>query len=133
MAPRVVVATPSGQIHELGALLGAASAATEGWPVTYLGPDLPAEDIAECAARTRARAVALSVVYPTGDPAVGDELRRVRSALPKRTALLVGGAAAPAYSAVLTAIGAAPLDGLADLRVVLRKLRRAQRRRPVRH
>ena len=125
----VVVATPAGQIHELGALLVAASAATEGWRVTYLGPDLPAEDIAECAVRTRARAVALSVVYPTGDPAVGDELQRLRTALPKRTALLVGGAAAPAYSAVLTAIGAVPLADLTSLRVALRKLRRAPRRR----
>ena len=125
----VVVATPSGQMHELGALLVAASAATEGWRVTYLGPDLPAEDIAECAVRTRARAVALSVVYPTGDPAVGDELRRLRSALPKRTALLVGGAATHSYSAVLNAIGAVQLDDLAGLRVVLRKLRRARRRR----
>jgi methanogenic corrinoid protein MtbC1 len=125
----VVVATPSGQIHELGALLVAASAATEGWRVTYLGADLPAEDIAECAVRTRARAVALSVVYPAGDPAVGDELRRLRTALPKRTALLVGGAATPSYSAVLTAIGAVRLDDLTGLRVVLRKLRRARRRR----
>ena len=125
----VVVATPSGQIHELGALLVAASAATEGWRVTYLGADLPAEDIAECAVRTRARAVALSVVYPTGDPAVGDELRRLRTALPKRTALLVGGAATPSYSAVLTAIGAVQLDDLTGLRVVLRKLRHARRRR----
>jgi DNA-binding transcriptional MerR regulator/methylmalonyl-CoA mutase cobalamin-binding subunit len=126
----VVVATPSGQLHELGALLVAASAATEGWRVTYLGPDLPAEDIAECAVRTRARAVALSVVYPTGDPTVGDELRRLRAALPKRTALLVGGAAAPSYSAALTAIGAVQLDDLTGLRVALRKLRRARRRRP---
>ena len=125
----VVVATPSGQIHELGALLVAASAATEGWRVTYLGPDLPAEDIAECAVRIRARAVALSVVYPSGDPAIGDELRRLRTALPKRTALLVGGFATPSYSAVLTAIGAVRLDDLTGLRVVLRKLRRARRRR----
>jgi DNA-binding transcriptional MerR regulator/methylmalonyl-CoA mutase cobalamin-binding subunit len=126
----IVVATPSGQIHELGALLVAATAATEGWRVTYLGADLPAEDIAECAVRTRARAVALSVVYPTGDPAVGDELHRLRSALPKRTALLVGGAAAPAYSPVLTALGAVQLDDLTGLRVALQKLRRARRRLP---
>ena len=49
----LVVATPAGQIHEFGALLVAATAAVEGWRVTYLGADLPAEDIAEAAARTR--------------------------------------------------------------------------------
>ena len=123
----LVVATPSGQVHELGALLVAASATAEGWRVTYLGPDLPAEDIAEGAIRTRARAVALSVVYPAGDPAVGDELRRLRKALPKRIPLLVGGAAASAYGAVLDDIGAVRLNGLADLRTELRTLRRARR------
>jgi MerR family transcriptional regulator, light-induced transcriptional regulator len=125
----LVVATPTGQVHEFGALLVAATATAEGWGVTYLGPDLPAEDVAEGAIRTRARAVALSVVYPTGDPAVRDELRRLRTALPKRIALLVGGAAASAYSAVLDDIGAVRLNSLADLRAELRTLSGARRRR----
>jgi MerR family transcriptional regulator, light-induced transcriptional regulator len=124
----LVVATPTGQIHEFGALLVAATATAEGWRVTYLGPDLPAEDIAECAIRTRARAVALSIVYPMGDPAVDDELRRVRTALPKDIPLLVGGAAAAAYRSSLDAISAVPLTSLADLRVALATLRRARRR-----
>ena len=62
--PNLVVATPPGQIHEFGALVVAAAAAADGWRVTYLGTELPAEDIAEVAARMRARAVALSVVFP---------------------------------------------------------------------
>ena len=68
-------------MHEFGALLVAASVAAEGWRVTYLGTDLPAEDIGEAAVRTRADAVALSLVYPAGDVAVGDELRRLRQSL----------------------------------------------------
>src|SRR5688500_189796 len=36
-APRIVVATPPRQLHELGAMLVAAAAAAEGWGVTYLG------------------------------------------------------------------------------------------------
>jgi MerR family transcriptional regulator, light-induced transcriptional regulator len=124
----LIVATPTGQIHEFGALLVAATAAAEGWRVTYLGPDLPAEDIAEAAARTRARAVALSIVYPAGDPAVGDELRRLRSELPTNIAVLVGGAAARAYEASLDEIGAVRLAGLADLRAELANLRRPRRR-----
>jgi DNA-binding transcriptional MerR regulator/methylmalonyl-CoA mutase cobalamin-binding subunit len=124
----LVVATPTGQIHEFGALLVAATATTEGWRVMYLGPDLPAEDIAEAAVRTRARAVALSIVYPTGDPAVGDELRRLRNALPKDITLLVGGAASSAYGSSLDEIGAVRLNSLADLRLELRTLRRVRRR-----
>ncbi len=124
----LVVATPTGQVHEFGALLVAATATAEGWRVTYLGPDLPAEDIAEAAIRTRARAVALSIVYPTGDLAVGDELRRLRSALPKDITVLVGGAGATAYGSSLAEISAVPLNSLADLRVALGTLRRSRRR-----
>jgi MerR family transcriptional regulator, light-induced transcriptional regulator len=127
----LVVATPAGQVHEFGALLVAATAAAEGWRVTYLGTDLPAEDIAEAAARTRARAAALSVVFPTGDVALGDELRRLRAVLPKGVALLVGGAAASAYSGVLDEIGAARLTDLEAFRAQLRTLRRARRARAV--
>ena len=39
--PRLVVATPPGEAHELGALMVAVSAVGEGWGITYLGPDLP--------------------------------------------------------------------------------------------
>lgn len=120
----LVVATPAGQVHEFGALLVAATAAAEEWRVTYLGADLPAEDIAEAAARTRARAVALSIVSPGGDPVVGDELRRLGTALPKDVALLVGGAAVSAYGAVLDEIGAVRLEDLEGLRAQLRTLRR---------
>jgi len=125
----LVVATPAGQVHEFGALVVAAAAAAEGWRVTYLGADLPAEDIAEAAARTRARAAALSVVFPAGDAALGDELRRLRAALPKDVTLVVGGSAASAYSEVLNEIGAERLNDLEDFRAQLRTLRRARRRR----
>jgi MerR family transcriptional regulator, light-induced transcriptional regulator len=125
----LVVATPAGQVHEFGALLVAVTAAAEGWRVTYLGADLPAEDIAEAAVRTRARAAALSLVYPAGDPAVADELRRLRTALPKDVALVVGGAESAAYASVLDEIGAVWLGGLADFRAQLQTLRRGRRRR----
>jgi DNA-binding transcriptional MerR regulator/methanogenic corrinoid protein MtbC1 len=127
----LVVATPVGQVHEFGALVVAATAAAEGWRVTYLGTDLPAEDIAEAAARTRARAVALSVVFPAGDAALEDELRHLRAALPKDVTLVVGGAAAPAYSGVLDEIGAARLNDLEAFQAQLRTLWRARTARAV--
>jgi methylmalonyl-CoA mutase cobalamin-binding subunit len=127
-APNLVVATPAGQLHEFGALLAAATAAAEGWRVTYLGASLPAEDIAAAAAQTRARAVALSIVYPAGDRAVGHELRRLGSLLPKDATLVVGGAASPSYRAVLEEIGATAVGDLADFRTQLRVLRRGRQR-----
>lgn len=124
----LVVGTPAGQVHEFGALLVAATAAAEGWRVTYLGADLPAEDIAEAATRTRARAVALSIVYPRRGPALEDELRRLQTALPKDIALVVGGAASSTYDALLEEIGATRLDDLPHFRAHLSGLRRARRR-----
>jgi DNA-binding transcriptional MerR regulator/methanogenic corrinoid protein MtbC1 len=125
----LVVATPAGQVHEFGALMTAATAAAEGWRVTYLGTDLPAEDIGEAVVRTRARAAALSLVFPAGDAALGDELRRLRAVLPMDVTLLVGGAAASAYSEVLNEIGAERLNDLEGFRAQLRTLRSARRRR----
>lgn len=100
-APELVVATPSGQAHEVGALLAAAAARDVGWRATYLGPSLPAEEIAACAAQRGARAVALSLVYPGDDPAIPEELRRLRKLLPHDTALLIGGRAAFGYHQAL--------------------------------
>jgi DNA-binding transcriptional MerR regulator/methylmalonyl-CoA mutase cobalamin-binding subunit len=126
-SPHVIVATPAGQAHEFGALLTAATAAAEGWRVTYLGAGLPAEDIAEAAVRTHARAVALSLVYPTGDPAVAHELRRLRTLLPARVTTLAGGAAAAAYRTALDDTGTRLIGDLEELRATLRAIRRRGR------
>jgi len=122
-APHVVVTTPARQHHELGALLAAATAAGEGWQVTYLGPELPPEEIAAAALQKGARAVALSITYPPDDPLLMDELRRLRRLLDGRTALLVGGRSASAYAQVLQEIGAHRVEDLADLRRELETLR----------
>jgi methylmalonyl-CoA mutase cobalamin-binding subunit len=122
-APHVVVTTPARQRHELGALLAAATAAGEGWQVTYLGPDLPPEEIAAAALQKGARAVALSITYPPDDPMLIDDLRRLRRLLGPRTALLVGGRACPAYSPILQEIGGVVVEDLAGLREALHSLR----------
>lgn len=122
-SPHLIVATPAGQADEFGALLTAATAAAEGWRVTYLGAGLPAEDIAEAAVRTHARAVALSLVYPAGDPAVAHELRRLRALLPARVTTLAGGGAASAYRTPLDETGTRLVSDLGELRAMLRALR----------
>ena len=122
----VVVGTPAGEVHEFGALLAAMSAAIEGWRVTYLGTNLPAEHIASAAAITKARAVALSIDHPKPDPSLGDEFRRLRRALPRKVMLVVGGAASSTYGAALDEIGAIRPADLAGLRQQLRALRSAR-------
>ena len=122
-APGLVVATPTGQLHELGALLAGAAAANLGWRVTYLGASLPAAEIAGVARQHRARAVALSLVYPEDDPALGGELARLRALLPAEAVVLAGGRAAPAYRASLEKVGALLMEDLEQLCVTLDNLR----------
>jgi methanogenic corrinoid protein MtbC1 len=120
-APSLVVATLTGQIHELGGMLTAAAASSHGWRVLYLGVNLPADDIALAANHTRASAVALSFVYPTDDPAIAGALRSLRAALPASTTIIAGGSAAPSYAAALAAIGASRFGSIGELRFWLRQ------------
>jgi MerR family transcriptional regulator, light-induced transcriptional regulator len=127
-APVLVVATPAGQVHELGALLVGATAANLGWQVTYLGASLPAAEIAGAARQRRARAVALSLVYPEDDPQVEGELTRLRELLPAEVVLLVGGRAMAAYRDPLEKAGALPIENLAHLGFTLDELRKPARK-----
>jgi methanogenic corrinoid protein MtbC1 len=128
-APHCLVTTPAGQWHEIGALIVASVASTEGWQVTYLGPNLPAEDIAAAAQQHHARAVALSIVYPPDDPHLPQELARLRQYLSPQVAVLVGGRAAASYRESLQRIGAVLPGNLAEFRVHLETLRTAEARR----
>src|SRR5690242_8477684 len=89
-APRIVVATPAGEQHELGAMLVAAAAAQEGWRVVYLGANLPAAEITAAAREVHARVVALSLIAAQGRETAA-ELRATARGLPEGTSLLVGG------------------------------------------
>ena len=123
-APRLVVATPLGELHEFGAMLAAAAAVEEGWRVVYLGASLPAADVAAAAGQLGARAVALSAVYADSGATL-DEVRATARALPRGTALLVGGAAAEERADALRDAGARVLSDIPSLRRALRALRAA--------
>lgn len=118
-APEVVVATPSGQVHEFGALLVAATMASQGWRVTYLGPDLPAADISFAARQNRAACIAVSITVPHDD-AVRVELLKLWRGMPPGVGLVVGGAAAARYAELLDEMGAEHLSSLAELRAFAR-------------
>jgi DNA-binding transcriptional MerR regulator/methylmalonyl-CoA mutase cobalamin-binding subunit len=121
--PPLLVATPTGQRHELGALMVAVTAAQSGWRPLYLGPDLPSDDIAFAATAREVGAVALSLTYPGDDPRLPAALRRLRQQLPTATVLLVGGAAMAGYQAVLDEIGAWQQHTLEELQAMLDRLR----------
>ncbi len=121
--PEFVVTTLAGQVHEMGALMAAVVGATEGWRVTYLGPNLPAEEIAAAALQRDARAVGLSIVYPPDDPRIPGELRSLRRLLPDGVAIVVGGRSAGHYAEVIEAIGGRLANDFDALRIELDRVR----------
>jgi DNA-binding transcriptional MerR regulator/methylmalonyl-CoA mutase cobalamin-binding subunit len=129
-APRIVVGTPAGQIHDLGAVIVAAAAANNGWRVSFVGASLPAFELAGAVRLTQAQALALSVVYPEDDPGLGSELNQLRRLLPDGTRLFVGGRAAPAYAPALQKCGARVLSSLEDFDAELDSLRRLTQANP---
>lgn len=117
-APVLVCTTPSSQTHELGAMLAGITAAEERWRVAYLGPDLPAEDIAVAAKLTGANVVALSVVYGRDGDTIRKEIEKLRGLLPAGVMLVVGGEGT--RNAGLETTGAIVLPNFEEFLVLLR-------------
>ena len=103
--------------------MAAAAAASEGWKVTYLGANLPAEEIAAAALQKGAGVIALSIVYPADDPHLERELTRLRRMLGDGPHLIAGGRAAPSYRPVLDAISGHLVEDIQSFRSALRRLR----------
>ncbi len=102
-APGLLLATPAGERHELGLLTAAIDALAAGADALYLGPDLPAEEVARAAHRLAPAAVALSVVcLPRG--AVRRYLAELRRRLPAPVEVWVGGPASPAGASGLPGV-----------------------------
>ena len=121
--PALVVGTPAGQLHELGAVMVAAAANDMGWRVIYLGTSLPAVEIAGAVIQNKARAVALSIVFPGDDPHLPAELENLRQQLPAEIKIIAGGRAAESYDRTLKTIGASLAENLRDLYAILERLR----------
>ena len=129
-APVLVVATPAFQYHELGATLVAAIGRMDGWKTVYLGPNLPAEELAAAARVRGARAIALSIAYPADDPRLVEELELLRRLIDPDVTILVGGPSSSGYRTTLDGIGAIRIDNLAALREYLLAMRSSVGNRP---
>lgn len=119
-APTMVVSTPRGHSHELGALLAAAAAAAEGWDVVYAGSNLPADQIAAVARQKDAEAIAVSALYPDDDPGLLGEIAHLREGVGPETLIAIGGAAAARVRDALQEAGAEFFPDLASFRVAIR-------------
>ncbi len=96
-AGHVVCACFPDETHELGALGTALRMRHLGMRVTYLGQRTPADALGRFVRATGTRAVALSCVVDPGAEAMDEALDALRTALPKRVRVLVGGPGAAAH------------------------------------
>ncbi len=122
-APVIVLTTPSGQIHEFGALIAALYSVAEGWKAYYLGPNLPAEEIAATAIKVNAKVLFLSIIYPYDDPKLSSELTRLDKYISDKIDIIAGGSAVNAYSGILKSINA----GIAHDEIEFKNLLRSSR------
>jgi DNA-binding transcriptional MerR regulator/methylmalonyl-CoA mutase cobalamin-binding subunit len=123
VAKNIVVATPAGQHHELGALIVAVAAVSQGWRITYLGVNLPSEEIAGAADQIQAKVVCLSIVFPADDPKLVFEIKKLRRYLSKDTTLIIGGQATGSYGRHLEAPDALIVENISEFLKKLKKIK----------
>ncbi len=93
---RVVCATLAGELHGLGVQLAAVAIAYGGARPVIVGTDMPEAELLELVAELRSSALALSVTAASAGARSKAQLTRLRAALPRRVAIIVGGAGASA-------------------------------------
>jgi DNA-binding transcriptional MerR regulator/methylmalonyl-CoA mutase cobalamin-binding subunit len=93
--PRLAAAMLPGDAHEGGLLMACVLMAVRGYRVVYLGPNTPVEQIAAAATTGNIEIVAVSVSPGLSRRRATSDIERLRTLLPRRTGLWIGGAGAP--------------------------------------
>jgi len=121
-APRAVFATPPGQDHDLGALLAAKIAASEGWQPLFLGARVPPSELVETVKQSKAKLVGLSVLPSQGTDYLKSEISRLGELLKGRCAWIVGGKGARSLKGTVESAGGRILSNLEEFRIFLKGL-----------
>lgn len=119
--PRVVIACPEGEPHEIGAQAVAYLASTRGCQVYYLGPNLPHADLLAFCERIKPDLVLLSITETKSDEAARALVEELH-ALNARWPVAVGGQGVLAIAARLHESQIDLVDDLAALHSRLRNL-----------
>jgi DNA-binding transcriptional MerR regulator/methylmalonyl-CoA mutase cobalamin-binding subunit len=107
--PRLLAACGPGEPHEIGLLLFALEARAAGLRVVLLGADMPLEEVALAARRSKCDAVILSISL---DPSPGILDRRLPALVREAgVPIFVGGGSAARNKAAIVATGAVALSG----------------------
>jgi DNA-binding transcriptional MerR regulator/methylmalonyl-CoA mutase cobalamin-binding subunit len=88
---KIVLATPTGELHEFGILAAAMLAAPLGLEPVYLGANLPAEEILAAAEKCGSRVIVIGLMEQSAESAALRELRRLAETAPEGMELWVGG------------------------------------------
>lgn len=88
--PKLVFATPCGEQHYLGLLMGAYIAAAEGFQCVILGPDIPSVDLADAVTELEAHALVISVVREQSFDLAASHIRQIATRLDPSILFLVG-------------------------------------------
>jgi len=123
-APRLISTSPAGQHQEFGALYAVSAAAATGWNATYLGPNLPAEEIAAAAHQLDVRLVILNLNQPWNDPRMQAELQNLRKLLGPEVKILAVGTGVAPYRSALEKVEAYSSDSFPSLLERLEDLHR---------
>jgi DNA-binding transcriptional MerR regulator len=105
MGPRVLLAGPPGELHDLGLIAFGLAARARGWRVTFLGQDTPVEDVAEVARTLEPELIVIAATTRERLSSIADGLKALGGVAP----LAIAGAGAAAELA--DRIGARHLDG----------------------
>jgi DNA-binding transcriptional MerR regulator/methylmalonyl-CoA mutase cobalamin-binding subunit len=122
-SPKIIIATPAGHQHELGALSIALIACESDWQSLYFGPSLPAEEIAAAVTYAGARAVAVSITYQEDSHQMNLELKKLRRYLDDEITIFIGGNGASPLADFFDASEIQLLDDVDSFRMALKSLR----------
>lgn len=117
-----ITATPPGEMHEIGALLCAITAASEGFEVFHLGSDVPIPEIIQLANVREPSAVMLSIVLESQNEQLLSGLQSLRDMIDPETRIYIGGRSAKWYSDHVDRRGIEYLSSLTVLRILLKEL-----------
>lgn len=121
--PALLLATPAGELHEIGLMLAGLRAVDLGLRTYLLGANLPADEIVGAARRSGVDAVGLSVLNPENRNTALEQVRRIENDLPSNVELWLGGGDAGPLAAQLTASRALVLDDSETVEFHLKRLR----------
>jgi MerR family transcriptional regulator, light-induced transcriptional regulator len=120
----IVLATPSGERHEIGLMLLALLALEAGIAVVQLGVDLPAAEIVTAAIDARARVIGLSLVAGENRARAIAEISTIQATLPADMEFWLGGADAGNATASVKSFRGLVLETLEATEIELRRVAR---------